>query len=534
MEWQSNSGYVATIDWNGLSSIERNGVQVAAGGLQLIDGLPFYDKSLFYSSGFTPKLESKSIAQTSAGVVVVHEYSGTLNAKAVFSYSFSGDDITISVLVTNLSTSKSIQITGVQTPRLLFDSWPPAAYQGFTHNQSNGWAVGQDFCYPSTVMPFGGGFLSSDAAGGIPLGFGMWNTGDQFDKVATMSGGIHPLPGRALWYLFLGKEIPPEGARRFSFKIRLHPSTDYQNLLGGYKDHLRAFLPPMVGRDVRPIAQFASISTASVRPDNPYGYNDAGNGTTRRFDKAAGVADYISKMVSTMTTVGFQGIICWQPQGINPKGGQYRADFTNFPPEVLANLDALISGFTSQGLKFGLQARPGVFVTTGTWNADSFVKATDCKEHVDGIKQRLQWAIDKGVSGWYLDSFPADSSDHNVLKAMQAKVGPSSHLFTEHRTALSVAISGGGYATMSYSNGAYNFQKSFNIMRWLYPEAVWFTAFVGPLPPGGYETLYADMFALKLTPLVQDHHVMNPNWIAQMTPLKTLVSEKIASNHDWR
>ena len=51
-----------------------------------------------------------------------------------------------------------------------------------------------------------------------------------------------------------------------------------------------------------------------------------------------------------------QGTLFWQPQGYNPRGCEYRADFDVWPDAVSANLPTLIAWYKANGLRFGICA----------------------------------------------------------------------------------------------------------------------------------------------------------------------------------
>ena len=274
----------------------------------------------------------------------------------------------------------------------------------------------------------------------------------------TMGFGIYPLPGVSLGNFFF-KTIPAFGSQTFKFSYRFSSSKDAHVLLQSYKDTVRAQLPMQYNPDVRPLAQFASIDSSYVRPDNPYGYNDGGGGIFRRFDTLAGCKDYVAKLVPPMRQANFQGMIMWQPQGINPRGVQYRPDFDVFPPETLANLPTLVNGFKNAGLKIGLLARPGVVITAASESTDGLSRVSDNEEQLADLGKRLKWATNTGFAGFYLDSFVEDGPDQNILKFIRNQLGREVQTFTEHSTVLSLPLSG-AYMEFRYANGAYVFPQS--------------------------------------------------------------------------
>ena len=114
------SGYVVTLDEDGLSSVSFGGKQVATGNVQLLDGTWFYEP--WVTRSYTPAVTSKSVSYLSNGANVTHSYSGVLKALAIYSYTITGDDILVSVRVTNQS-SNPATIVAFRSPRFLFADW---------------------------------------------------------------------------------------------------------------------------------------------------------------------------------------------------------------------------------------------------------------------------------------------------------------------------------------------------------------------------------------------------------------------------
>ena len=512
------SGYVVTLDEDGVSSVSFGGKQVATGNVQLLDGTWFYEP--WVTRSYTPAVTSKSVAYLSNGANVTHNYSGVLKALAVYSYTITGDDILVSVKVTNQSSNPST-IVAFRSPRFLFSNWAADSSNQLGYDQGHTQAHGVQLSYPSVNVPFAATYVRATSTSGAPINFCTWSSESPDERFMTMAFGIYPLPGLSLGNFFF-KAIPAFGSQSFRFSYRFSSSKDAHVLLQSYKDHLRAQLPIEYNPDVRPLAQFASINSSYIRPDNPYGYNDGGGGIFRRFDTLAGCKDYVAKLVPPMQQANFQGMIMWQPQGINPRGVQYRPDFDVFPPETLANLPTLVNGFKNAGLKIGLLARPGV-VIAASGSTDGLLRASENEVQLADLGKRLKWATNNGFEGFYLDSFVQDGPDHNILKFIRNQLGREVQTFTEFPTVISMPLSG-AYMEFSYANGAYVFPQRYRDLRWIYPEAVWFANFRGALPPGGYPALYAYMLQNKLTPLVQDFELLDSQ---RMATLQSLVAQYI-------
>ena len=519
------SAYVVTLDEDGVSSVSFGGKQVATGNVQLLDGTWFYES--WVTRSYTPTVTSKSVSYLPNGAKVTHSYSGVLKAVAVYSYAITGDDIVVSVTVTNQS-SNPATIVAFRSPRFLFTDWAKASSNQLGYDQSHTQYSGVSLSYPSVNVPFAATYLTATSGSGAPINFCTWSSENPDERFMTMGTGIYQLPGVSLTNFFF-KAIPAFGSQTFKFSYRFSNSKDAHVLLQSYKDTLRAQLPMQYNPDVRPLAQFASIDSSYVRPDNPYGYNDGGGGIFRRFDTLAGCKDYVTKVVPPMRRANFQGMLMWQPQGINARGVLYRPDFDVFPPETLANLPTLVNGFKNAALNIGLLARPGV-VIAASGSSDGLLRASDNEVQLADLGKRLKWATNTGFAGFYLDSFVEGDPDHNILKFIRNQLGRDVQTFTEHSTVLSLPLSG-AYIEFSYANGVYVFPQRYRDLSWMYPDAVWCANFRGELPPGGYPALYAYMLQNKLTPLVEDYLLLDPQ---RMATLQSLVAKYINGNGHWK
>jgi hypothetical protein len=197
------------------------------------------------------------------------------------------------------------------------------------------------------------------------------------------------------------------------------------------------------------------------------------------------------------------------------------------------NLPTLFGGFTSAGLRFGLQARPGVTVTSATWDTDGLTGLNDLKYSWDDLSGRLKWATDRGVTAFYLDSFVNSQTDHAVLQKMRTQLGTGVQIFPEGHTVLSVPLAG-QYIEFRYSNGNYVFPRWYEDFKYIYPETNYFANFVGALPPGGYPALYSYMFQNKLSPMIEDYRCISVAAGSENTIMKPLVAQYIDSNNHWR
>lgn len=530
------SGYAIAISENGLDKLSLGGVIIGNGIVQLIDGSWFYRP--FDQAGFTPQVTSKSVSHQPNGAVVTHTYTGLLNAKVVYTYTVSGNDIHVSTHVTNNHATKPLQ-PAFQSMRFLRGTGGTYINLG---DQSQTQNNGEGFSYPSVNIPYAASVLSGvPSTAGPQINLATWSGEDPNEKFMSMLFSIYPHPGVSVGSVFFNR-VPPGGSRIYKYAYRFQNSTDWKDLLGGYKAALRAALPTLAYEpDARPLAQFASIHPTYIRPDNPYGYNDGGSSANcvpgklcRRFDLLAGCENFVSQLVGPMTQTGYQGVVLWNPQGIHPRGVRYRPDFNSFPAVTIPNLPTLASGFRNAGLNIGLLARPSIAITSANdWDHDTAIEVTDAPGTRADINLRFDWASSLGFNAYYLDSFIHSKEDHDLLKAMRTKVGPNVHFFVEHSTALSMAL-GASYEQLgNWSNGLVLTQRQ-QILRWLWPESIVAAKYTGALPPGGYATLYQAMFDLKLTPWIEDYRAQvapapgNENGI-----LQPLVASRIGPNKRW-
>ena len=523
-------GYTITINEDGLSKLSMNGSVLGNGIVSLIDGSWFYRR--FDPLGYVPTISSKTVEFQPNGAIVTHTYTGLLSAKVVYTYIVSGNDIHISAHVSNTHATKPLQpaFTSMSFLRAPGGTYINLEFEQ-SHTQNN-----PTIYYPGVNVPYAAAAwigVPSTAPGAPQINLAAWSEEDPYEQFMQLLVNHPPFPGHSQASIFF-QTVPPGGSRVYKYAYRFQNSTDWKDLLGGYKASLRAVFPTLAYEpDARPLAQFASIHESYIRPDNPYGYNDNGDGVFRRFDTLAGCQDYVAKLTGPMSQTGYQGIVLWQPQGIHPRGIRYRPDFNSFPSGTIPNLPTLVNGFRNAGLNIGLLSRPSSAITSGNdWNTDDLIEVTNSPGTVTDISVRLDWASNLGFNAFYLDSFIHSQADHELLRAIRSKVGPNVHLFVEHSTALTMTL-GSMYAELTWNNGLVLTQKQ-QILRWLWPESIVAAKLVGALPPGGYAELYPAMFDLKLTPWIEDYRAQvasapgNENGI-----LQSLVASRIGPDRRW-
>lgn len=522
------SGYTVTITEKGIVSISLGGVQIAygnSGGTQLLDGAWFYKP--FTSASYTPTLSAKSILVKSDGAIVYHTYTGALNAKVIYTYKITGDDIRVSAEVKNLGTSQ-IDIVGFCGPQFVFDNLTAALASGNYRTLSTH-TIGPVCSYPSANVPFAGIYVTTTAAS-KPVNFCTWSEQSPDSQHMVIATGTYSFPGNSLTNFFF-TPVYVGGSQIFQYAMRLSTSTDWKVLMQGYKDFTLSKISMNYVPDVRPIGQFSSINVSYIRPDNPYGYNDS-NGTSlqRRFDLDC--QPFVNWVTSNLNTGKFQGLILWQPQGIHPRGVMYRPDFNTFPAVTLSKIPVLPSGFNAVNQKAGLQARPGEYITSSSdWTKDRAQVISNDPDYIVDLLAKFSWATGLGFKMFYLDSFPIYYSSHLILKAIRQSLGNTIQTFSEFSSVLAASNSG-FFAAVSYSNGVLKLPQYFDLIRWFWPNSNWIGQLSGNWPAGGSQQFVLDCFNRKLIPLLQDYMIAG-NIDGVVTQLSTLVPQYINASNQW-
>lgn len=514
------SGYTITLSDDGLSKLAI-GAQVLGSGIsQLIDGNWWYRNTNIGSDKRTPPILSKTVTLSASGASVTHTYGGFLSATVLYVYTISGNDVHVTATVYNTgSTDLQPGFQSVGLRRASAGTMTP----GFGWDQNNTQANGETFAYPSFNVPLAAGAISVPSTAGPTINAAAWAEGSPNQKVMNLFFGGLSGPIATIFF----DRVPPGGSRVYKYAYRFDSAPDYQTLLNGYKTYLRnVFQSLPYTPDARPIVQWAAIDQSFVNSvTNPYGYRNGNH-----FDQVSQCTNYVNGINPPMADVNYQGIIFWQPQGIHPRGVQYRPDFNSFPDVTIPNLPTLFGGITGAGKKLGLLSRPkSVVVSTNSESTDGLMTTDGNDNYITDLKFRLDWAIGQNVSLWYLDSFVDTPTDHDILAAFRTKVG-NAPTFTEHVNALSMAYSG-SYEELTWSGGLVRAQIRL-ILDWLYPERIVLGKFQGSLPPGGYPELYTAMADQKITPLTDDPLPIN-NPSGHNAALKAMVLARIGPDNRW-
>lgn len=515
------SGYAVTIDSTGISSIKVGGVQVAYNGVSI------YDANFWLPNPpptWQPAIVSKSLSQVTANsAVVTHVFSGSIHGRAIFTYTIIGDDISIKVKISNDDTITRA-ITAISLPAIIYDSLTPFEQLPGHINSP----------YPSFTHYYGAEYLVTTSSG-KPVNMAVWPVQDPYEKWTTGNLGIWP--NAIAITNFFYRPLGPGAQDTFEFVLRLSSSTDWHTLLSGYKTHIRSRIPALLYTpDARPVGSFSSIDASYVRPDNPYGYNDSG-GTFlgRRFDLSA--QPFIDWVTPNLIAGKFQGLIMWQLQGVNPSSPTspfYRPDFYVFPPQVLANLPTLVSGFKNHNLKIGLLARPeGIITLSGNWGIHRIQTIGADPDFIADLLDRFRWAInDMGFNIWYFDTFPYNHGNHLVLKAVRESVGPSVPIYVEHWN-VAAAASAGFYSQIGYNinydaGGNITLPLNLQILRYIWPE----TMLIGKVDAAAPLGVIESMFVNKISPLIEDWQIAS-NVAGVVPKLAALVPQYIDSGNQW-
>lgn len=515
------SGHTINIDALGLRTILLNGIELAGDdasqkGIPLLNGNAWLAGTVLFNTPSPTLISSVINDEQPKSLRTTHQYGGSYNATVIYDYLITPDD-DIHITATVFNNGITDYHVGFGSPFFRKPDWGAMLVASGPLHVSGLQGKKMEQMYPSQGIPLAATHIRGTTINGLPINCCIWSRNDSNEKFLTYGSGTLQI------ITFFGSSVPPGGSRTYKWAWRFGATDDLTELLGGYKAQVNQAWQG----DCRPIVQFVHLSTSLVTPENPYGYHGG-----RRFNRADECQIYVDNLVPRMNQAHCQGILMWQPQGIHPRGGMYRADFNVFPSETIANLPILINGFNNAGLSIGLLARPSSLITSFNWLEDTYVSMSDDYLQIAHLVERVKWAKTQGFKGFYLDSFLSRCNQHNVLKAIRDTVGPTDGLYTEHSTALSLTMSG-GYCESNYTNGQFVLPVGMKLLRILYPESHWICKFRGTLPPGGYTELFQWMLSNKLTPIVEDWH-MSGNVANISTILADMVPKYIDEQNRWR
>jgi hypothetical protein len=378
----------------------------------------------------------------SAGTVAVTDRFADRAAKYV--WSLDGNDLNESIEIQNQSAAPLGDPIQIGLPTFSF----AADAAGLLPTWDIGYISANDSYHPSTWIPLAAQY-AYDSTWGLCLHSREYITGQ---TVFTCSDPFQMhVPRVADVVLYVKDTVPPKGTLRFSVTMRITPQTkgvDLSSLLAGYiRDYQSIVGPLQYDPDDRPLLEFAAIDTSFVTALNPFGYN----GPNRRLDLDGGTRLF-ERMVSPANRVT-SGTIFWQPQGINPRGVEYRPDFDVWPgpvhlpngetSDVQANLPKLIQWYLAHHLRFGLCARPADVIVAANAKADYTVHldAGDTQRMAE-LLARFDVTTKLGVNQYYLDSFGTDMNSARMMRQIRARLGRKIPTFSEMTSDLMLPLSG--------------------------------------------------------------------------------------------
>jgi hypothetical protein len=291
--------------------------------------------------------------------------------------------------------------------------------------------------------------------GGIRIG-GSCGIGDGFGVGATPhDAGVHPVAICWDWdwkkreadpqrtpTLYVNDPIPPRAARTYSVTFRFSPKPDWKHLLDPYRRHLYSVVGDKLLYDrfshLPLIAGFVSGAESHRSVTNPYAYHP-----DRRLDSINGITNYNARLAPHMRALPAQGLIVWGQGGRNPRGAMYRPDFDIVPAEVGPNLARFAGMLKEQGMRFGVAARPGQYVTPLDAYTDT-VGAINPQQpgELEVLTKRFKNMMALGANLFYLDSFGASLDDVAIMRYVRPRIGPSVQTFVEHSSDVIIPFSG--------------------------------------------------------------------------------------------
>ena len=445
----SGTGVTYVVTESGLTEV-RIGEDLVASGSWSAGDAGRYFPSVNTPAGVGKRTESALEKIGSSRVEVRHEYDG---ATARFRYSFDGEDVHVEARVENHHRSAPLEAISFGGLTLQFASKARDNSPMHSTNYIEQMPL-RNYCYPSHFQRHMGVY-----AAGEKFGVGMVSTAPRIERNLWWRRGASDKENphqQGLTYI-VAEPIPYRGARTFTYALRFSPKTDWKHLLAPYKEQFWKIHGEMhYEPDYRPWARFGGpTQPKQSSPDNPLGYN----GFFRRLDLEEGVETFCDRMVPNLKKAGAAGVIFWQPQGYDPRGQLYRADFQVWPPQVREHLPELVRRFKEADLRLGLLARVGQFPVRVSWRKDwTFHASARNPRTMHFVWQRFKWARDQGFDAFYIDSFGHSYGDVVLLRKLRERLGPEPQTFVEHDVD----------AVLPYS-GLYSPPKSV-IYRWLVPH----------------------------------------------------------------
>ena len=499
----SNDQISCTITENGIQSISLAGKVVTA---QPPGAGPSRHQGFYASAAYPPAAGTVVVGPVLRSVLTSTPTDVTVadtcsNMSIVYAYSLSGSDIDLHAVLKNNDTRPFSNIM-IALPTFAFGSDVSGDIKSWDISYLI--ANGDKVLHPSIWCPLAVSY-ARDANYGVAL-----HCKSHFDK-PSLFDSITPSAVRAVpptvaeMNLYIQDSVQPGNQLVVDVTIHLTTNTDLASVLSSYIRDFHNFAGAMQYQpDDRPWLRFDSYASVHVTPQNPLGYN----GDFRRFDLPSGIVKFEDMVWPSVGVT--QGTIFWQPQGYNPRGCEFRADFDVWPEAVSANLPTLIKWYKANGLRFGICAPPGKFMTPASPTADETCPLDGTNPAQMAMLMSRYDAVTKlGVNAFYLDDFGPDINSYHIMKQLRAHLGysmptyseftsdlmlPYSGVYTElNRTGATGGPPGGG--TLWYA------PETLSIFRLLYPHSSITTTKIDIPQPRITPTQLANW---KLTPMVED------------------------------
>ena len=473
--YRSGSGDSATTFDIGPGGIERISVgerSVAQGMLRLVDA-SWLTKTK--GNGPAPDGFQKSVERLGKRRFrVLHE---SQDVSVSYLYCFDGEDVLVQARVSNRAEIPlpAVDFTGLEFE---FGDERTGYFMDFGRATLAGLARRGRGYHPSFENLIGGSCVANDA-----FGVGLSPQDAKLERTIFWWE-----KGRRLHYI-VPKSVPAGGARTYAFRMRASKKTDWQHLLGPYRDYFRDAYGGVKYRvDRRPVAQYVAADSAHGGPgtDNPLGW------FFYRLSEEEGMRRFARSASSLLDEANGQGIIVWALTGWNRRGVNYRPDFDVLPPGVVENLSLWRNIFGQSELRLGSLARPGQIVTPVSWEKDGTVELhSDSSSQMKVQTRRFRRMMDRGFTLFYLDSFGTGLDDAITVKEFRKAMGSDVLVYCEYWTDV-LMVYGGGYMEIMLNENRDGYRdfwhrlRAWEIIRWLLPgaQAVAHTRRIRNVPDG--------------------------------------------------
>lgn len=439
-------------------SITVGGQVVGQGKIELIDAQSLFDANTQQDAVLgISTIKNLEVHPTNI------EYTQSFNDIYVnFHLTPSNEDLIVSAHIFNNS-KKPLNWFCFNTPIFTFAQNPTGMMPSWSWSYIQ--ASGANHMHPSYAVPFGGAYAND---GNFGIGFSTVSHLKKQSMFNAIWGGDGIIPARCEVQFMGDAHVEPGASKTLDFTIRVSANTNWKHLLANYYNTYKQQMGEQrYVSDHRPWSFFAAADASYVTPADPYGFN----GDSRRFDLPQGVAAFVSDYGPQIKGVG-QGMMLWIPQGINPRGAQYRPDFDCFPAPIAANFPTLIKGFTDLGLTVGMESRPSQMIWPATYTSDN-VTTLDGRnpDQMNALCTRYDAMTKLGVTAFYCDSCGINLNDFYVMDGLRTHIGPNVITLTEFTNDLT-AIDSGAFVEPTDDQGDTYWlgSQAITILLWLNPD----------------------------------------------------------------